>query len=92
MITYSITQENKNHELKVINEILTNNHYQHITNQNQYSKPQKQQHTTTKTEKWATFTHHGPETRIITKLFKNTNIRTAFKTNNTIKNHLKPKN
>jgi hypothetical protein len=31
-------------------------------------------------QKWATFTYIGKETRTITKLFKNTNIRTAYKT------------
>jgi hypothetical protein len=30
------------------------------------------------------------EIRAITKLFKNTNIAIAYKTNNTIRNHLKP--
>jgi hypothetical protein len=40
---------------------------------------------------WATFTYYVPNSRIITKLFKNTNIRTAFKTTNTIRNHLKPR-
>jgi hypothetical protein len=38
--------------------------------------------------KWATFTYYGPDT-IITKLFKNNNIKTAFKTTNTIRNHAK---
>jgi hypothetical protein len=37
--------------------------------------------------KWATFTYFGPDTRIITKLFRNSNIKLAFKTNNTIQFH-----
>jgi hypothetical protein len=32
----------------------------------------------------ATFTYYGPEMRIITRSFKNTNVGMAFKTNNTI--------
>jgi hypothetical protein len=40
---------------------------------------------------WATFTYYGDDTSTITKLFKNTNIKIAYKTINTIKNHLKPK-
>ena len=34
--------------------------------------------------KWATFTYVGPQTKHITKLFKNTNLQIAYKTNNTI--------
>jgi hypothetical protein len=48
--------------------------------------PQKRQKT-----KWATFIYYGPETRTITKLFKNRDIGIAFKTTNTIKNHPKPR-
>jgi hypothetical protein len=51
MITYPITQENKNHELNTINEILTNHHYQRITNVNQHNKSQRKQHTTAKIKK-----------------------------------------
>jgi uncharacterized protein involved in tolerance to divalent cations len=39
-------------------------------------------------KKWATFTYVGKETRHITKLFKNTNTKTAFKTTNNLKKHL----
>jgi hypothetical protein len=35
---------------------------------------------TTQKQKWAKFTYIGKETRIITRLFKNTNIRIAYKT------------
>jgi hypothetical protein len=42
-----------------------------------------------KKEKWATFTYYGPETRIITRSFKNTNVGIAFKSSNIIKNHVK---
>jgi hypothetical protein len=36
----------------------------------------------------ATFTYIGKETRSITKIFKNTNLKIAFKTTNTVQNHL----
>jgi hypothetical protein len=93
MIKYPISQENKNHELNTINEMLTNNHYQRITNVHQQYKSQRKQHTTPKRkkEKWATLTNYGPETRIITRPFKNTNIGVAFKTNKTIKKPSKTK-
>jgi hypothetical protein len=44
------------------------------------------------TQKWATFTYIGKETRAITKLFKNTNIHIAYKTKNTLQKHLQVKN
>jgi hypothetical protein len=34
------------------------------------------------------FTYIGNQTRTITRLFKNTNLSIAYRTNNTIKNHL----
>jgi hypothetical protein len=39
--------------------------------------------------KWATFTYYGKEVRQITKLFKNTQLRVAFRTQNTINNIVK---
>jgi hypothetical protein len=38
-------------------------------------------------KKWATFTYTGSETKFITKLFKNTNLKIAYKTVNTIGNY-----
>jgi hypothetical protein len=38
----------------------------------------------TETPKFATFTYTGKETRFITKLFKHTNLRIAYRTPNTI--------
>jgi hypothetical protein len=40
--------------------------------------------------RWPLFTYCGSETRAITKLFRNINIAIEYKTNNTIRNHLKP--
>jgi hypothetical protein len=39
-------------------------------------------------KKWAVFTYIGKETRIISKLFRGTSIRIAYKTKNTIQSHL----
>jgi hypothetical protein len=67
---------------------LENSHYSlHITRciQNQCLTP-KNPHTTK--VKWATFTYLGPETRTITKLFKNRDTGIAFKTTNTLTNNL----
>jgi hypothetical protein len=48
--------------------------------QNTNTDPQHQK------PKWATFTYSGKETRKITKLFKNTKIKIAFRIRNTIQN------
>ena len=50
-------------------------------------KKRRQNHNV-KTQKWAKFTYIGKETRFITKLFKDTNTRIMFTTNNTIGKHL----
>jgi hypothetical protein len=42
--------------------------------------------------KWATFTYIGKQTRFITKLFKNTNIKIAYKTQNAIGKQLHKRN
>jgi hypothetical protein len=53
---------------------------------------EKQAHNTNKDvqkPRWATFTYSDNDTRTITKLLKNTNVKVAYRTINTIKNHLK---
>jgi len=41
--------------------------------------------------KWATFTYHSPKVRMITNLFKQTDIKIAFKSTNTLQQPIKPK-
>jgi hypothetical protein len=86
---YPITHKSKDIELQTIRTILNNNHY----NQEIIHTNLKHNHNTKETQKqkWATFTYFGTDTRTITKLLKNANIKISFKTTNTIKNHLRPK-
>ena len=42
-------------------------------------------------KKWATFTYHSSKVRNITKLFKQTDIKIAFKSTNTLQQLTKPK-
>ena len=44
----------------------------------------------TQDTKWATFTHSSPHVRKITNLFKNTNVKVTFKSNNTTAQLTKP--
>jgi hypothetical protein len=92
MNTYPITESSKNHEQQQIKTILYNSNYP----THRHKRKSKSGHCAQDTpfgnkQKWATFTYIGKETRVITKLFKNTNIRISFRTKNTIKNHLKTK-
>jgi hypothetical protein len=52
---------------------------------------QKQQEKTVARKKWVTFTHFSPLIRRVTNLFKQTNLKVAFRTTNTIKQKKKKK-
>jgi len=58
-------------------------HTQHKTNTDK---------TDNKNKKWATFTYHSHEVRKITNLFKQTNIKIAFRSTNMIQQQTRPKN
>jgi hypothetical protein len=89
MNAYPLSTKKKQKEALTINTILQNNGYtQNTTPRNKTPTTQKPR--TEKKNKWATFTYSGNEVRSITKLFNNTNIHTAYKTNNTIQKHLQP--
>jgi hypothetical protein len=57
----------------------------------QLNKPRHKTQTNNNKDSWAKFTYFGKETRFITKLFKETQIRIAYKVNNTISKRLTPK-
>jgi ribosomal protein S4 len=85
--TYPITNEEKTKELNIMQDTLKSNEYNnknlnisHSRN-HKHNKTSSQQHQTTK---WAMFTYYGKQTKEITKLFKETNIKIAFRTQITI--------
>ena len=45
---------------------------------------------TNKNKRWATFTYISPQTRKVTNIFKNTNVRIAFRCRNTIAKIIRP--
>jgi len=47
-------------------------------------KKEEQQIKQTQNKKWVIFTYHSPLIRKVTNLFKNTNIKIAFRANNTV--------
>jgi hypothetical protein len=89
-----LTAEKKQKEWKTIQHIATKNNFpqnllqklkQQITHKVQTQKTNDSHKT------WTTFTHYSQQIRKITNLFKNTNIRIAFRSTNTIKRITKRK-
>jgi hypothetical protein len=84
---YKHTKENENEEKETVAQILRNNEYPL-----QIKKKDKKKSLTNNTiqeDKWITFTYFGLSVRIITKLFRNTIMKVAFRTSNTIRHHVK---
>jgi hypothetical protein len=88
MHTCPIGKEAKETELSTKN-ILQNNEY----NENIVEKlphPPEKEDTQNQKTKWSTFTYSGKEVRKITRLFRDTEMKIAFRTKNTIQNILRP--
>jgi hypothetical protein len=92
MNSYRLNKDNKRTEKQVIEQIITNDGYDTSIIQ-RIKKPGKKKNNNNNNNKdsWAKFTYFGKETRAITKLFKETQLRIAFKVNNTVSKRLTPK-
>jgi len=85
--TYNLQPEEYWQEENTIHNILYNSSFPIQLHKPHLPKPRKHQQTThKKTQKWATFTYIGKETTYITNLFRRTNIKIAFRTNNNVYN------
>jgi len=81
MKTYKLTPEGRQKERDKIWQILLKNKYDAFS----LKKSNKEKERKKKSdEKWAKFTYVGKVTEFITKLFKDTNVKIAFTTDNTI--------
>ena len=89
MNSYSLNHSDKIIEQQIIEQIAVANGYNASTDQQINNTKKRKRNTTDKKNRWATFTYYGKETRTITKLFKKTELKIAYKTNNTIGQHLK---
>ena len=87
MISYQLPPEGVIKEHNKIKRILENNKYDTSILKTLNNKNQKKRND--ERTQWAKFTYTRKGTRIITKLFKNTNIKVSFTTNNTIEKLLK---
>ena len=92
LTNYPRSTTNKEKEYRTVQQILHKNKFQthHLDNivpkMNAKSRTQQndERHDTRTPIEWATFTYTGKQTKYITKLFKNTNLKIAYKTNNTL--------
>jgi len=97
-LTLPLTKERRTHEWKTIQNIARNNNFPNklITNLKQQIQPNTTHQKSDRKEninntKWATFTYYSPKVRKVTNIFKQTDIKIAFKNNNTISQILRPK-
>jgi hypothetical protein len=93
--TYQLCSKEYEQEENIIHNILHNNQFppQNNTQKHQHNHttnliPFDKSQPCTLPKKWCTFTHIGKETLLITKIFKQTNLRIAYRTNNTLRNNL----
>ena len=87
MNTYRLNDHNKNIEYRTIEQIIINNDYETSVIQ-QLNNPKHKANTNNRKDSYAEFTYFGKETRAVTKLFKETQLRVAYKVNNTINKQL----
>jgi len=78
--------------LNIIQNILYNDSFPIRPHKPTIHTPAQQQVPQTPRYRWATFTYIGKETSYITNVFRQTDLRVAYRTNNTIKNLLMQKN
>jgi len=84
--TYDL--EKAEHELKIIHNILHNNSFPIKHQKPQTHTLAQKKPSQTPKHRWATFTYVGKETSYITNIFRQTDLRINFRTNNTIGNLL----
>jgi len=95
--TYNLHEDEYKTEENIIHNIMYNNTFPIQPHKPPNHKPTNEPHreiattTHTPTHRWVTFTYIGKETNFITNLFRKTNLKIAFRTNNTIQNLLKHK-
>ena len=90
--SYNLQQDEYNHELNTIHNILQNNAFPIKPHKPPIHNPTRLTKNKTTTQKWASFTYIGKETSYITNLFRKTQLKIAFRTTNTIGNLLSHKN
>ena len=92
--TYDFSTSIKQAEIDTIKHILRNNSYEvslldKMIRKEMMRKPSQQQMPEHPKQKWAKFTYVGSETRIVTKLFRHTQVKVAYTTKNNLEKLLR---
>jgi hypothetical protein len=87
--SYQLSNKKRDKESRIIQDILHNNGY-NTSVLKSISSSKKHKSGTEKTH-WTKFTYFGKETRAVTKVFKNTRIKVAYSTKNTLEKLLTKK-
>jgi hypothetical protein len=80
--SYDLQTEEYQHELNIIQNILYNSSFPIRPHTPTIHTPAQQQVPKTPRHRWATFTYVGKETSYITNVFRRTDLRIAYRTNN----------
>ena len=88
--TYDLNTISKQAEMDTIKHILRNNMYEvSILNSLNRKKPNPKQELDHPRQKWVRLTYIGRETRLVTKLFRHTQVKIAYTTNNNLEEFLR---
>jgi hypothetical protein len=82
--TYHLSPKKWQEEKSNIQQIIANNGYSTSTCEDTPRREKLSQNKEKTLTQWAKFTYNGKETRAITKAFKNTSLKIAYSTNNTV--------
>jgi hypothetical protein len=88
--TYQLHNEEYNHEINFTHNILYNTSFPIQPLRPPKIKHEQAVHSEIPKYKWATLTYKGKETTYITTIFKHTNLKIAYCTNNSIQENLIP--
>ena len=83
---YTQAAESRQTEKYIMHHILVNNKYDAPCIGEFNNKKRQRQFEQEQKQKWTKFTYIGKDTRFITKLLKNTNVKIAFATDGTMDN------
>jgi len=89
--TYSLDHTEKQTETNVVKQIVGNNKFDTSILSRINGEKTKRERDSQK-GRWAKFTYCGKETRLVMKLFKNTNVKVVCRTKNNLGKLLKPQN
>jgi len=89
--TYSVDHTKKQTETNIVKQTVNSNKFD-TSILNRFNGEKTKREKDSQKRRWAKFVYCGKETRLVTKLFKNTNVKVAYMTKNNLGKLLKPQN